>query len=112
MIATIFPPLTFDELVRAALHDRGALAAMVKAKHPTQISDMKTAASAVEAEIEDWCFVMRVPVTAIPEPLKVAAMIAVRGAGWDAREAADQLSFEFDRPITAGAARYEMLEGV
>jgi hypothetical protein len=97
---------TVDELVAGATQ-YGVVGNIAYTRHSTGRSDLLEASRGVQQAIEDWAYDTGMPETVLPRALAEVAVMRVMEAGLLAREDLQQLRFEFDRPITDGAARHE-----
>ncbi len=106
MTTDILPVLTYDDLIRRAVEDWGAVTNMAYTKSLTHSDAQRIASRAITAAIEDWEDETGAPDTA-PWAMKVAAMVAIVNAGWDEWEREQQLDLFEDQDIWSGAAAYE-----
>ncbi len=105
-MTTTITTLTYDDLIRRAVEDWGAVTNMAYTKSLTHSEAHRIASQAITAAIEDWEHETGEPDTA-PWAMKVAAMAAIVNAGWDEWEHKQQLDLFEDQDIWRGAAAHE-----
>lgn len=106
MSATL-TPLTYDDLIRRATEDWGAVTSMAYTKNLTTTEANTIAARAITAAIEDWAHETGASESAVSWAMQVTAMAQLTSAGWDEWEREQQLDLFEDQDIWRGAAAHE-----
>jgi hypothetical protein len=104
---TTIAPLTYDELIRRATEDWGAVTNMAYTASLSHAEANRIAAKAITAAIEDWCHETGERYEAVPWPMQVTALQQIVDAGWDEWEREQQLDLFEDIDIWRGAAAHE-----
>ena len=104
---TIHSPLTYDDLVRRAVEDWGAITNMAYTKSLTHIKANCIAARAITAAIEDWCHETGSLYEDVPWSMQIIALQQIVDAGWDEWEREQQLDLFEDIDLWRGAAAHE-----
>lgn len=107
MTVLTIPTLTYDELLRRAVEDWGAVTNIAYADNMSLAKAHCIAARAVTAAVEEWCFESGAPYEAVSWPLQVAVLDTVTKLGLDDHERHQQLDIFEDEDIWRGAAAHE-----
>lgn len=104
---TAIPILTYDDLIRRAVEDWGAVTNIAYTKNLTATEANIIASRAVTSAVNDWIFETGRPFDAVPWAMQVTAMAAIVDAGWDEWEREQQMDLFEDQDIWRGAAAHE-----
>jgi hypothetical protein len=102
-----FAPLTYDDLLRRAIEDWGAVTNMAYTANLTHAEANRIAAHAITAAIEDWCFETNSLYEDVSWTMQVMALQRIVDMGWDEWEREQQLDLFEDEPLWRGAAAHE-----